>query len=74
PPSPPPPLPPQCIPQACLEWMDINGDRSPQCMPLGGQSSWASIGSAGLGGRESVYVVSGMDSTSMFHDRSPGGH
>ncbi|CAN0218952.1 unnamed protein product, partial [Ectocarpus sp. 4 AP-2014] len=58
--------------QECLGWTDINGDRSPQCKPLGGQSSWASVGGAGLGGRQTVLAVSGMDSTSMFHDRAPG--
>ncbi|CAN0507186.1 unnamed protein product, partial [Ectocarpus sp. 12 AP-2014] len=57
---------------SCLGWTDINGDRSPQCKPLGGQSSWASVGGAGLGGRQTVLAVSGMDSTSMFHDRAPG--
>eukprot|EP00904_Undaria_pinnatifida_P013489 jgi/Undpi1/9270/HiC_scaffold_26.g11728.m1 len=58
--------------QACLEWTDINGDRDPQCKPLGGQSAWASVGEAGLGDRETVFAVAGMDSTSMFHDRAPG--
>eukprot|EP00903_Cladosiphon_okamuranus_P018715 g17228.t1 len=58
--------------QKCLGWTDINGDRSPQCKPLGGQSSWASVGGAGEGGRETVFAVAGMDSTAMFHDRAPG--
>ncbi|CAN0358909.1 unnamed protein product, partial [Hapterophycus canaliculatus] len=56
----------------CLGWTDIRGDRAPQCKPLGGQSSWASVGGAGLGDRETVFAVAGMDSTSMFHDRAPG--
>ena len=58
--------------QKCLGWTDIAGDRSPQCKPLGGQSSWASVGGAGEGGRETVFAVAGMDSTAMFHDRAPG--
>lgn len=58
--------------QKCLGWTDMNGDRSPQCKPLGGQSSWASVGGVGAGGRETVFAVAGMDSTGMFHDRAPG--
>eukprot|EP00752_Nemacystus_decipiens_P017814 g15971.t2 len=58
--------------QKCLGWTDIAGGRSPQCKPLGGQSSWASVGDAGEGGRQTVFAVAGMDSTAMFHDRAPG--
>lgn len=63
---------PYPIHQKCLGWTNINGDRSPQCKPLGGQSSWASVGDAGEGERETVFAVAGMDSTAMFHDRAPG--
>ncbi|CAM9644003.1 unnamed protein product [Pylaiella littoralis] len=58
--------------QECLGWTDINGDRSPQCKPLGGQSTWASVGGPGMGSKDTVFAVAGMDSTSMFHGRAPG--
>lgn len=55
-----------------MGWTDIDGNRSPQCLPLGGQSSWASIGPPGFAEKEAVFAISGMDSTSLFHDRAPG--
>ena len=28
----------------CLEWTDVDGRRDPQCLPIGGQSIWATAG------------------------------
>jgi nicastrin len=70
----------------CLGWRDANGDWSPRCAPLGGNSVWAAAGSPvpldvgdgggggddGGGRRPAVLVATSIDSTSMFHDLSPG--
>lgn len=50
----------------CLEWRNIYGDRSPQCIPLGGQSIWGTA--ALLDERPKVLGTVGIDSTAMFHD------
>ncbi|CAM9618413.1 unnamed protein product, partial [Discosporangium mesarthrocarpum] len=58
----------------CLGWVDMEGDRNPQCLPIGGQSAWASVGPPeGREGRETVVVTAGMDSSSLFHDRATAG-
>jgi nicastrin len=66
----------------CLSWKDIsNGEWSPKCLPLGGTSVWATAGSPpnpGQNGRKAssqrpvLLFAAGMDSTSLFHDVSPG--
>jgi hypothetical protein len=54
----------------CLEWRDIYGQRSPQCVPLGGQSVWGTAGH--LDTRRKVLGTVGMDSTALFHDLAFG--
>lgn len=54
----------------CIEWKDIYGERSPQCIPLGGQSVWGSA--SVLDGRPKVLGTVGIDSTAMFHDLAFG--
>lgn len=82
----------------CLEWKDTNGDWSPRCAPLGGNSVWAVAGSPlpltydengndadnnenadnendgadNDNSRPVILVATSIDSTSMFHDLSPG--
>jgi len=63
----------------CLAWEDVaTGQWAPKCLPLGGTSVWATCGtppnpSKDNGYKRPVVVVgAGMDSTSMFHDVSPG--
>jgi nicastrin len=50
----------------CLEWTDIYDDRSPQCIPLGGQSVWGTTGV--IDARPKVVGTIGFDSTGHFHD------
>jgi nicastrin len=50
----------------CLEWTDIYDDRSPQCIPLGGQSVWGTTGT--IDARPKVVGTIGFDSTGHFHD------
>lgn len=54
----------------CLEWRDIYGDRSPQCIPLGGNSVWGTA--AHIDDRKKVLGTVGIDSTAMFHDLAFG--
>ncbi|CAM9235723.1 unnamed protein product, partial [Ectocarpus fasciculatus] len=54
----------------CLEWRDIHGDRSPQCIPLGGNSIWGTT--AHLDSRKKVLATVGIDSTAMFHQLAFG--
>lgn len=35
----------QVTSQQCLEWKDLDGNWSPKCLPLGGNSIWAAAGS-----------------------------
>ncbi|KAL7533159.1 hypothetical protein ACHAXR_005073 [Thalassiosira sp. AJA248-18] len=83
----------------CLEWKDNDGEWSPRCAPLGGNSVWAvagtpislgysnggeddaneNNGNADNGGENDsssnkpvILVTASIDSTSMFHDLSPG--
>lgn len=44
----------------CLRWKDVDGNLVPQCMPLGGQSVWASLGGrTGLKAKSSVLLTAG---------------
>ena len=63
----------------CLGWKNAATDEwKPKCLPLGGTSVWAMGGSPpnpndNNGDQRPVVVLSaGMDSTSMFHDVTPG--
>lgn len=68
----------------CLAWKDVTDDRwNPKCLPLAGTSVWATAGSApntntngrrklSSNARPILILGAGMDSTSMFHDLSPG--
>jgi nicastrin len=51
----------------CLQWVNLTGMRSPKCLPIGGQSAWGTAGPPD--GRPLVLLTSGMDSSSLFHDR-----
>jgi len=77
----------QVTSQQCLEWRDIDGNWSPKCLPLGGNSIWAAAGSpVTLGNdnnenaddddnsqdRPTIILSASIDSTSMFHELSPG--
>lgn len=54
----------------CLEWKDIYGNTSPQCLPIGGASVWATAGV--LDNRQKVIATTGIDSTAFFHDLAFG--
>eukprot|EP00638_Chattonella_subsalsa_P004862 CAMPEP_0117754072 /NCGR_PEP_ID=MMETSP0947-20121206/12613_1 /TAXON_ID=44440 /ORGANISM="Chattonella subsalsa, Strain CCMP2191" /LENGTH=694 /DNA_ID=CAMNT_0005573095 /DNA_START=196 /DNA_END=2281 /DNA_ORIENTATION=- len=54
----------------CLGWEDIDGSRDPQCLPLGGQSVWATQGVRDT--RPVIMAVGGIDSAAMFHQMSFG--
>jgi nicastrin len=69
--------------QECLSWRDkATDDWVPKCLPLAGTSVWASPGSprdssssssSSSSSKRGVVVVGAtMDSTSMFHDLTPG--
>ncbi|KAG5183238.1 hypothetical protein JKP88DRAFT_317656 [Tribonema minus] len=62
----------------CLQWVDKDGARDPQCLPMGGQSSWgvldgpySSSDSAPSGGKPVVLLSAAMDSVSFFHNTVP---
>ena len=66
----------------CLSWIDNDGEWRPKCLPLGGNSVWATAGSRpgetsstndgdNNGNREVVMIASAMDGSSFFHDASP---
>lgn len=68
----------------CLEWKNVDGTWSPKCLPLGGNSIWSVAGSpvsldysGGEGNNNSknkpvVMLSTNIDTTSAFHDISPG--
>lgn len=71
--------------QQCLGWKDLDGNWSPKCLPLGGNSVWAAAGTPVTIGytdnenandnsqdRPTVILAASIDSTSMFHELSPG--
>jgi len=73
---------------SCLSWIDNDDIWRPKCLPLGGNSVWATAGSpyqstnndnnngnnddGGDGKTPIIMVATNLDSTSMFHDRVPG--
>jgi nicastrin len=61
----------------CLEWKDVDGTWAPKCLPLGGNSVWATAGSPPNPNKNSsprpvVLLAGSMDSASLFHDVTPG--
>ena len=54
----------------CLAWRDIDGNRDPQCLPLGGQSIWGSLNS--LDERPKIVLTAAFDSTAEFHQLATG--
>ena len=56
--------------QDCLAWKDIDGNRDPQCLPLGGQSVWGTLNS--LDSRPKIVLTAAFDSTAEFHDLAVG--
>jgi nicastrin len=68
----------------CLGWKDIDGSWTPRCLPLGGNSVWSSAGSpvpvsnnndggsSSSSSKPTILIATGIDTTSMFHDLSPG--
>lgn len=70
----------------CLTWKDVSDEQwNPKCLPLAGTSVWAHAGIppnpnkngrrelASSSKKKPVFLLgAGMDSTSMFHDLSPG--
>ena len=60
----------------CLAWVDNDGQWRPKCLPLGGNSIWATAGST-LNEQENddkkqvVMIAAAMDGTSFFHDLAP---
>ncbi|RMX69034.1 hypothetical protein KXD40_006521 [Peronospora effusa] len=54
----------------CLKFVNIHGDRSPKCDPIGGQSAWAMRGN--LKSKEIVMAMAGMDTTSLSHVLASG--
>lgn len=44
----------------CLTWRDVDGQAAPQCLPLGGQSVWASMGGrTGVKAKQNVLLTTG---------------
>jgi len=67
--------------KTCLSWVDKDDVWRPKCLPLGGNSVWGVAGSDTEqnedGGDDEnakpiVMLATSIDSTSMFHDASPG--
>ena len=54
----------------CLEWVDVLGNPAPQCLPLGGQSVWGTLGP--LDSRDKVIISSKIDAAAFFHGLSYG--
>ena len=54
----------------CLEWKNIFNEKSPTCLPIGGQSIYATKDV--LDKREKVLVIASIDSIAEFHDLAYG--
>lgn len=66
--------------EKCLSWVD-QGDNvwRPKCLPLGGTSIWATAGTLSnlrrrmeTTTKEVIMVATNLDSSSLFHDATPG--
>ena len=55
----------------CLGWRDYDGVQDPQCLPLGGQSTWATAGGP-PNGRALVLASAALDSAALFHEHALG--
>lgn len=63
----------------CLSWIDNDGKWRPKCLPLGGNSVWATAGSSldrdlntyNSNAKDVIMIAGAMDGSSMFHDLSP---
>lgn len=62
----------------CLAWNDAaSGEWSPKCLPLGGNSVWATAGPSptygnnGNQARPVIVIGAGIDATGLFHDLVP---
>ena len=69
--------PPDSNSDECLSWIDRDGVWRPKCLPLGGNSVWATAGS-NLNKqidedtiRETVMIAAAMDGSSFFHEITP---
>ena len=59
----------------CLSWQDASNQQwKPKCLPLGGLSVWAHVGSAPSDQTQKPIVLlsAGMDATNLYHDLSYG--
>ena len=54
----------------CLGWKDIDGRKNPQCLPIGGQSVWGTLGN--LDKRPKVLLTVAFDATAEFRDLASG--
>jgi len=57
--------------EKCLSWRNTDGSWRPKCLPLGGQSVWATSSSTSSANAQVVYIAASMDGSSMFHDLAP---
>ncbi|RHY26771.1 hypothetical protein DYB32_007311, partial [Aphanomyces invadans] len=55
----------------CLNFRNIYGDRSPKCLPVGGQSAWGVKGDLSSP-RPAIVAMASMDTTSFSHVYAPG--
>jgi nicastrin len=59
----------------CLSWRDVSNQQwKPKCLPLGGLSVWAHVGSPpdGQNPKPIIFLTAGMDATNLYHDLSYG--
>lgn len=54
----------------CLNFVNIYGDRSPMCDPIGGQSAWGIRGDREAS--ETVIAMTSMDANALSHVLAPG--
>ncbi|GMI18490.1 hypothetical protein TrLO_g14655 [Triparma laevis f. longispina] len=57
--------------EECLNWVNLDGEESPQCKPLGGQSVYG-LKDGDEDASNLVILSSKMDSKSFFHYLTPG--
>ena len=60
----------------CLSWHDVSNQQwKPKCLPLGGLSVWAYVGSPPIADQTQKPIIllgAGMDATNLYHDLSYG--